>query len=204
MMSRLVSSALVASLVLVLAACSSAPIRFYTLVPPPTAQRAASAPYAIAVLPVTIPAQVDRPELVVREGDSRVALLEGQRWIAPLGDEIRSALSADLTRALGAEDVYGVGNPKGVPVYRVKVDIRRFESVPAQYTMLVATWTVSGAGGNGRVAPCTVRLKEPVGQGYAALAEGHQRGLRALAARIAQAIGAAAQGHAAGCHATSR
>lgn len=174
---------------LVLAACSSAPTHFYTLMPSPsTTPSTRHASYDIAVLPVTIPAQVDRPQMVVREGGGSVALLEGERWIAPLGNEIRNAISSDLTRRLGVKDVYGMEHRKDATVYRIKVNVDRFESVPGQYTLLSAAWSVHRAGSDQNVALCSSRIKVPVGPGYAALALGHQQGLKTLSGEIAMAL----------------
>ncbi|HEX7341174.1 MAG TPA: PqiC family protein [Rhodanobacteraceae bacterium] len=201
-MRRLVACLSAACICLALAACSSAPVRFYTLMPQTLAP--ASGHYQplrhtqvryIAVLPVTIPAQVDRPQMVVREGDSGVALLDGERWIAPVGDEIRRALSAELTQALGVPDVYGLAPPAGQSVYRIKVNVTRFESVPGQYTLLVATWSVDAGSGAQSRAQCSSSIREPVGQGYAALAAGQQRGVQALAQAIAATL--ATMGHSA-------
>jgi len=170
------------------------------LLPPASASASSGqAAYAIAVLPVTIPAQVDRPQMVVREGGGSVALLEGEQWIAPLGDEIRSAISQGLTQRLGVEDVYGLARDPDTPMYRINVDIRRFESVPGQYTFLAAAWSVHADAGKGATTACTSRVREAVGPGYAALAQGHQRGLQALAGDIAGVVGAMAKGAAAQC-----
>ena len=67
---------------------------------------------------VRVPAQVDQPELVVRQGAGELALVETRQWIAPLKDEIRGALSAALTQRLHAHDVAGVSAPAPVPVQR--------------------------------------------------------------------------------------
>lgn len=187
-------------LALVLGGCSSAPTHFYTLLPPVSASASSShAPYAIAVLPVTIPAQVDRPQMVVREGSGSVALLEGEHWIAPLGDEIRNSISQGLTQRLGAEDVYGLARSSDTPLYRVNVDVRRFESVPGQYTFLAAAWSVHADAEKGATISCASRVRESVGPGYAALAQGHQRGLHALAGDIAEVVRAMAKGAAVHC-----
>ncbi len=190
--------------VLALAACRSAPIHFYTLVPSsPGAPILAAAPasYRIAVLPVGIPAQVDQPQLVVRQGQGSVALLENRQWIAPLGDEIRTVLSDALVRKLGTQDVYGLADGGTGPLYRVKVDVRRFESVPGSHTLLAAGWSVSGGNGKDRekTLQCTSLLRENVGPGYAALVEGHQRALQALAGRIAAAVRGMAAGGTVSC-----
>src|SRR6185312_11842720 len=74
-----------------LAGCASAPLHYYTLMTPAgstAGNAAAPAPYPFELLPVGVPAQVDVPQLVVREGGQGVQPLDGQRWIAPLGDEV--------------------------------------------------------------------------------------------------------------------
>lgn len=191
-----------ACLGLMLAACSSVPIHFHTLVPPASdtpAGTAADASYRIAVLPVTIPAQVDQPQLVVRQGQGSVALLEGQQWIAPLGDEIRTVVADELTRRLGAQDIYGIATSEGKPVYRIKLDIQRFESVPSQYTMLSAAWSVQPADGKGTTLQCNSTIRESVEPGYDALVVGHQQGLQALADKMAVAVRRLASGNDAHC-----
>lgn len=188
-MNRLIRHTPVLGVLLALAACSSAPTHFYTLVPPAagTADAAASAPFLLDVMPVGVPAQVDQPQMVVRQGDGSVALLEGEQWIAPLGDEIRSAVAGELSRVLAAQDVHGLPHAGGKPVYRVKLDVRRFDSVPGQYALVEAAWSVRKDDG-GPVLGCTGSAREPVGAGYDELVRGHQRALAALADRIAAAV----------------
>ena len=70
---------LLAAAAALLGACASAPMHYYTLLP----SAAAEAPnpagsLAFELLPVSVPAQVDQPQLVVREGGQSVALLDGE------------------------------------------------------------------------------------------------------------------------------
>ncbi len=88
-----------------------------------------------------VPADVDEPQLVVREGGERVDLLDGERWIAPLSDEVHAALTADLARALPGQDVSTLG-AGGKSVLRIKLDLRRFESVPGAYALIEAAWSL--------------------------------------------------------------
>jgi uncharacterized lipoprotein YmbA len=171
-----------------LAACSSVPTHFYTLMQPadPAAEPGATAPFAIDVMPVGIPAQADQPQLVVRTGAGSVAVLDNEHWAAPLADEVRAALSDDLVRALGTRDVRGQAGQAGEPVYRIQVDVRRFESVPADHALIDADWSVRR--GDAVVAACRGEAKESVAAGYEALVEGHQRALAQIAAQIATTI----------------
>lgn len=184
-----------------LTSCTSVPTRFYTLVPQASKAPAATpvAGYRIDVLPVTIPARDDRPQLVVRQGDDRVALLENEEWIAPLADQVRSAVSAALSRRLGVMDVHGLPDAGDEPVYRIKLDVRRFESVAGRYARIDAAWSVHRKGGDGPAVRCNSSLEEPVGSGIGALVQGHQKALAALSGHIAGTVRAMAGGAHASC-----
>jgi uncharacterized lipoprotein YmbA len=197
---------------LTLAGCASAPLHYYTLVPPatdPTSDTSSSSPAMASLpfelLPVTVPAQVDQPQLVVRDGSQGVALLNGERWIAPLGDELRSALSTDLARQLHSQDVSALpGNDK--PRLRIKLDVRRFDSLPGSYALIDASWSVRvmhGANeGQGGTLSCNSRVSETVGAGYDALVQGHQRAIGRLAAQIAAVAQSLGNGQMPACPST--
>ena len=181
---------------LLLSACASAPLHYYTLVPaatdvstePTTAQTPTALPFEL--LPVSVPAQVDQPQLVVRRSGQSIALLSGERWIAPLGDEVRSALSADLTRQLHNRDITGLpGNAQSR--LRIKLDLRRFDSLPGSYALIDATWSVRLSPAStadataAKSITCSSHVSESVGPGYDALVQGHQRAIAQLAAQVA-------------------
>jgi uncharacterized lipoprotein YmbA len=186
---------------LLLAGCASAPIHYYTLVPASGAEASAapsSAALQFELSRVSVPAQVDQPQLVVREGAERVAMLDGERWIAPLGDEVRAALAAELARELPGQDVTGLA-AGGKAVLHIKVDLRRFDSFPGAYALVEAAWTLRSAPGRelNAALECTTSISEPVGPGIDALVIGQQRALAKLAAAIAGAahsVAAAAPG----------
>jgi uncharacterized lipoprotein YmbA len=184
---------------LALAACASAPTQYHTLVPPAAANTAAApAGFAIEVLPVSVPAQVDQPQLVLRQGASDVVMLDSQRWLAPLGDEVRGALAADLSSLLGTHDVNGLPQPKGSNVVRIKLDVRRFDSELGGTATLEAAWTVRKVGSEA-VTACASSVSEPAGSGYGELVQAHQRALARVAGSIAQAARAVARGESATC-----
>jgi hypothetical protein len=188
-----------------LAACASAPVHYYTLVPAsdsaPAESAAAPAPFQFELLPVGIPAQNDVPQLVVRQGGQAVSLLNGERWVAPLGDEVRGALSVDLAQRTHAQDISGGVAANGKPVLRIKVDLRRFDSSPGNYAQIDATWTVRELRSQA-VLTCTSHISESVGQGYGDLVAGHQRALSTLAGQIAGVAPAMAAGSVPACPAS--
>src|ERR1700759_271744 len=99
-------------------ACRSASSQYYTLVAPgDEAPAPMSNELQVDVLPVDVPPDVDRAEIVVREGPGEVTPVDTRAWIAPLSQELRRAFSDDLSRALGARDIAGLTPTAGVPTY---------------------------------------------------------------------------------------
>ncbi|KVE09714.1 membrane integrity-associated transporter subunit PqiC [Burkholderia anthina] len=193
---------------LALAACSSPPARFYTLSPADAAAPLRTAPanpaFLIEVPSVGVPEQVAKNQLVVQKNAAQVDVLEQERWASPPADEIRRALSDDLAAQLGTIDVANSAYPAGVPVYRISVNVQRFESWPGKRAALDAVWSVRSLATQ-VVMTCRTSVAEPVAGGYDALVAGHRRaldviatqaaaGVRAMAARGAAAAAPAAGG----------
>ena len=194
------SRAIAATLAAALGACASAPTHFYTLqheaAPTANTVPASSAPFQIEVLPVAVPPQVDQAELLVRQSDQRVAVLDNERWAAPLAAELRGAFAADLVTALGTRDVYGLPRPPAVPVYRIVIDVRVFDSWPGRHARIQADWSVRG-NTEAAIVTCTSTASEDVGADYDALVQGHQRAIARIAADIAATVRGIAAGGAA-------
>jgi uncharacterized protein len=173
-----------------LGSCASTSPRFYTLVPPPERNRAAEATTGLRlkVDPVRIPAQVDRLELVTRLPDGGIAIADGDRWIAPVADELQNALSVELLGRLGRVDSADAAGSDSVSV---QLNVERFESSPNRYALIEASWhlELKEAGKDLRVV-CRTRAYEQVRGGYPEMVRGYQRAV----ARIADQIATVAQG----------
>ncbi len=196
---RLVS----AGALLTLAACaSSQPTYFYTLTGGGNASGSATAtvspvvnagsqtyasPLLIEVLPASIPPQLQRPQMVLGTGPGQVDVLEQRRWSQPLGDEIGQALSGDLTHALPAVDVYRSTHEPTQTVYRVAVNVQRFESVLGNHASLEAVWSVTRLP-QSLTLTCRSALSAPAGDGYDALVASHRQVLAGLALQIGMAV----------------
>lgn len=196
-------SFLLACAVLTLSACSADPTHFYTLVRPQPPALVDAQRLAIDVQPVRIPAQLDQPELVVRQGEGEVALIETRRWIAPLGEEMRGAVVAQLKRRLGAMEVSQLAQPAGVPVYRVLLDVQRLDARLAQGVSLDAAWTVLDVSGEAS-APrqrwtCAGSASLQVAPGYEPLVLGIQQALDRVSDQIAALIASAAAKNSVSC-----
>ncbi len=181
-----------AALAAALTACSSPPAHFYTLTGAgnPSAIPA-NPPFLIEVPAVSVPEEINRKQLVVHKSATQVEMLEQTRWAAPPADEIRQALSSNLATQLRTIDIAGSPHPAQVPVYRIQVNLQRFESWPGQRTTLSAVWSVRALQTQA-VMTCHSRVTESVLTGYDALVAGHRRALDQLAAEIANGVRALA------------
>jgi hypothetical protein len=167
------------------------PTRFHTLVP--DWQSGAAAPRASApgwwLGELRVPVQVDRPQLVLLAGDGTLAVVERERWLAPLGDELRAALEQDLQRALGPADAGPAAER-----WEIDVEVRRFESALGAEARLEAQWALGRGGAPGEGPVCRLRVAQPAPGDVPALAAAH----RAALARLAEAIAASLRSRAGG------
>ena len=182
--------------------CTSAPVRHYTLSPPPDKTSPVSEPaFAIDVRVVRTPSQLNRSQLMVRTGPSEVWLLENERWAAPVNDEIKSALRLALQRRLGGM----AGLRAAFTQLTLDIDVQRLEAELGRYAVLEASWiatlsTASPPSTGARTVACTFQAEEKIPAGYAAMVEGYQREIAALADAIAAAVTRTAGGTGSPCH----
>lgn len=169
--------------------CASTPQpRYYTLSALAPASTSASS-VSVSVGPVSVPAVVDRPQIVVNTGANQVRLDDLNRWAAPLQDSLSTVLSENLAGILGTPGVTVFPRESRADAqYRVAVDVQRFESTPGVSAVMEATWVVRRAkDGTARTGRTSVR--EPVQDGsFDALAAAHSRAAGRLSADIADAV----------------
>ncbi|AOR72790.1 hypothetical protein BBJ41_34885 [Burkholderia stabilis] len=185
--------ALGAGAVITLTACASNPVHYYTLVSPAASATATTArgtvPLAINVLPVGIPAQLDQQQMVVRSGTGTAVILDNERWVAPLGDELRAALSSALVEQLGARNVTGLPRPSNQTVMSIRTQVRRFDAWPGRMAQFEADWAVGVQQDTpGPRISCSTRLNEAAPGSYADMVRVQQRMIEQFAARIASAV----------------
>ena len=167
---------------------TSPPARFYTLSATAT-PAAAPSNLVIAVGPVTIPSVVDRPEFVVSLGQNELWLDEFNRWAAPLQDTLARTVAENLVVMLGTPRVILYPQQLATdPEYRVAIEVRTFESMPASAIRLDAVWTLRRAK-DGKTETGRTSVREVVSEtGYEALAAAHSRAVARLSQDIADAV----------------
>jgi uncharacterized lipoprotein YmbA len=190
MMKKQVEILISCAIIILIAGCaSSPPTRFYTLSSISAPATTPQVNYSVSVGPVSVPAVVDRPQIVVRTGPNKVFIDEFERWASPLKEDIARIIVENLVSMLGTSQItlFPQSTATGAS-YRVMIDVLRFDSEPGKAAILDALWTVSSAK-DGRSHRGRTTLAEPTqGGDYAALVAAHSRALGQLSGDVAGLI----------------
>jgi len=190
LMHRLVTIVAILTLITVVAGCASPPSRFYSL-SAATEPTAPSSNLSIAVGPVSVPAVVDRPQIVVNVGPNQVRLEEFNRWAAPLQNNIARVVADNLVLMLGTPRVILSEQLLSADVdYRAAIEVQSFQSAPGEAAMLDAVWSVRRTK-DGKAETGRTTVRETVQEkSYDALAAARSRALARLSRDIATAVAA--------------
>jgi uncharacterized protein len=170
------------------AGCASPPSHFYTLsrtaVPGATTSNA-----SVVVGPVSIPAIVDLPQIVVSTGPNQVSINEFERWASPLQNNISRVVAENLVAILGTPRVSLFQGSLGASAdFHVAIEVQSFESAPGEAATLNAVWIVrrtkDGKSETGRTSVRESTLQKD----YDALVAAHSRALARMSQDIADAI----------------
>ncbi|WP_281184429.1 membrane integrity-associated transporter subunit PqiC [Trichlorobacter lovleyi] len=175
---------------LVLAGCGRSPrTTFYTLTPlvaEMTTPRVTGP--SIAIASVTLPELVDRPQLVVPDAGTRVAILESHRWAEPLKSAIPRLLADNISRLMNSDRVSAYPQHAANSAdYRLFVDLQRFE-LTGNAVVVDALWEIRSAKDT---RPVTGRSKmvETIGSAdYEAVVAGYSRAVAALSKEMVQSL----------------
>ena len=167
-------------LTLMLAACRSDPIHYHTLIPQ---QPVPVNSVDVQLELISVPPQVDRPQLVIRQSNSSLAILETEWWAASLVDELSSALQDQLV------------NGNSQRKMSVRLDVQRFDSIPGQYGLIDVKWRLRKlGGGDNALVTCRSTLQTPSGPSIDDLVAAQQNNVKRLAALITQAANGTQRG----------
>ena len=153
------------SSLLITGCASTPPTRFYVLEAmnetgqsPTTGEKR-----LIGIGPVSIPALLERKQIVTRVENNSVQIAEFHHWAAPLKDNIAEVITHNLA-ALQPNDIirsYPWG-AFGVVEYRVIVDIQRFDSEPGQSVSLEASWAIMNEKNHKTLANGRSKIERPL------------------------------------------
>ncbi|MET4675825.1 MULTISPECIES: PqiC family protein [unclassified Luteibacter] len=180
----------VGALGLMLGACASAPVRYYTLLgSAPPARSPTASNLWVNVGPVGVPSDLDQQAMVVRQSATRVDVLDSEQWASPLGEEVRSAVSAQISSRLGAPDLHGLAAADGKPGVRVSIQLRRFEAWLGSRVLLQADWALTYVrDGRSDSVMCSGQFEAAATDTYPGLVHAGQQVVVQMADRIANRI----------------
>lgn len=182
--------------VFVIASCSTTPaVKYYTLNPgfdiqPDNFQAVSGDVLSIGVGPVELPKFLDRPQIVTRKSQYRVAVSEFHRWAGSFSEDFLRVLAKNISVLLPTDRVSAYPWTDHVsPTYRIPVTVDQFDGQLGGDVVLNVTWSVwSQKGANEPVIRHT-RIKEPVSaENYDALVEAQSRAIATLSRAIVDEI----------------
>jgi hypothetical protein len=187
-----IASALAFSLVLIGCGRTSSPVEYYTLAPMPRSAAAVAAQpqFTIAVRPVTLPDLLDRPQIIVRTGETTVSVSDFQRWAGTLRKDFSRVLVENLNILL--QDVPAAAATDDIaldPDVIVAVHVNRFDGRPEGGLVLSALWSIKPQKGKPEMVVRKSLIEErSEAPGYEGLVAAHSRAVAALSREIAAEI----------------
>jgi uncharacterized lipoprotein YmbA len=139
-------------LVIVMEGCATRHVdHFYTLAVQPSGSRESRTVFAREVsLHIMLPSLIDRGELVLADR-GEVAVLEHERWAAPLTDQLTATLGQDIEQRR-ADLIVGPNMDKpGLPQVKIFVEVVQFSARRGGAVSIETHWRVVDAG-SGRVS----------------------------------------------------
>src|SRR5450830_121335 len=105
--------------------------------------------YDVMIDSVMIPEAINRPQLVVQKSATEAQILDEQRWVAPLDEQIRQALQANLQAQL--PNAWLSQHPQGHPSaqhYVIRTEVRDLRITPSREVSMDVVWIIYGANRN--------------------------------------------------------
>lgn len=195
------------SLMLLLVGCTSPKSTYYTLNPTPISQLTSGAKeLRVMVGPVTLPAQVDRPQLVLQDGDNEVQVYEYRRWAGSLKGDASNVIASNLAKERQISNVWNFSQSTQTNFdYQVLIDVQSLDSRSGDRVVLDVLWTIkpasksqSGSKTQARNPDLEVKSKAIMGRslvrepvtdsGFDALVAAQSRAFAKVGREIAQSI----------------
>jgi uncharacterized protein len=131
---------------LLLTGCADAPsVQFYVLEPlsQTTPSTISARQRTIGIGPVSVPALLERKQIITRHSDNAVQFAEFQQWASPLQDNLLQALTRNLSTLQPSNIIRAYPwSVHGTVDLQIVVDIIRFDTTPGESANLEANWTI--------------------------------------------------------------
>ena len=175
--------------------CASQPDHFYTLntvssgVQPAGANPVPTTPTVHALLDVSVPAAVDRAEMVVNTSDLGILVLDHERWLVPFSVQLAQTLGLDIQ--LKRPDIlvgdHAFDQPLLAPVL-LKVAIVKMTAQRGGRVTLDAQWRIVDAAAHQDQIGIGTFTAPIDGAGYASIAQAYSQVVAALADKLAATL----------------
>ncbi len=131
-------------LALFMLGCSSPKTSYYRMSASPIAASATTNhSMRLMVGPITLPASMDRPQLITQSGANEVQVHEYHRWAGSLKSDIGQVISSKLSQDLGTSDVWNFAQSTQAQFdYQVLVDVQNLDSSEKGNVALDVLWTI--------------------------------------------------------------
>jgi uncharacterized protein len=168
---------------------TSRQIEYYTLTPlqRPVGLAESSTGTVIAILPVSIPAAIDRPQIVTRTAENQISLAEYNRWGGSLKEDIGRALVQNINTLMAGRPVSILPETLAAePRYYIAVTVNRLDGRLGETAWMNAGWTLRDQRAKQTLSIRSFVAEERVtGTGYADLVAAQSRLVEALSREIA-------------------
>ena len=190
-MSRLTLPSLLASMIIMLAACGTTPPSDYYVLSARSGDVPTGSSPSLGVGPVSIPEYLNRNSMVFNRDGNKLEIATYARWAEPIESGISRVLSLNLARNLNTEDIQVFPwHPGRAPDYAVAVRLLVLDSNNSR-AQLVAEWSLRKKDGDAAKVRRIVRLEEAIGGAELLpedVAEAYSNLLGQLSDRIAKTI----------------
>ncbi len=172
------------ALMTLVAACGTKPPpRLYVMAPPEA--DATSLPVE-ATLRVTLPAYLERPQIVVRRNTYHLVPNDDDQWAEPLDKATARLLAEELSRKLTRGKVVVGGNGDVTAAREYLITLDAFEPLDSGQVLLSGRWQLRDAQGGKNLASGTLhQLRNILGKDPTAMVAAMSEALTAVAQEIA-------------------
>ncbi|MGF1476830.1 MAG: membrane integrity-associated transporter subunit PqiC [Geminicoccaceae bacterium] len=161
----------------------------YTLSSLPPPKETSEKPLKLAINKISMPAYLNRLEMVTRESDTKLVAGHSTQWAEPLDVTFQRVLSENLSSKLGTNDVVSLPTDRNIPVdNQVDVEVTRFDADAEGNVVLDARWRIFDGTGEKLVATGRTRVNEKYEGDSEQAAAAMSNCLAAVTGRIALAL----------------
>jgi uncharacterized lipoprotein YmbA len=141
--------------------------------------------HVVGVGPVSLPAYLDRPQMVMRTAPDDIELREFDQWAEPLRDGMTRVIAINVARLLPESliVVFPWRHTEAIR-YQIVLEVTQMDGRAGGDVTLDARWRALDPSGR-QVIARTVHLREPAGQNAATIASAMSRALGTLSRDIA-------------------